>query len=126
MAKLSIEEIVAALKEMTVVELNDLVKAVEAEFGVTAAAPVAMAGAAPAEEEEENKGPKLVSLYIKAIGDKKINLIKAVREMLGLDLIKAKQLVETPNAVVKENIEESEAKEFGKILTDAGAEIEIK
>ena len=126
MAKLSIEEIIAALKEMTVVELNDLVKAVETEFGVTAAAPVAMGGAAPAEEEAEASGPKLVSLYIKAIGDKKINLIKAVREMLGLDLLKAKQLVETPNAVVKENIEESEAKEFGKILTDAGAEIEIK
>jgi len=125
MAKLSIEEIIAALKEMTVVELNDLVKAVETEFGVTAAAPVAM-GAAPVEEEAEASGPKLVSLYIKAIGDKKINLIKAVREMLGLDLLKAKQLVETPNAVVKENIEESEAKEFGKILTEAGAEIEIK
>ena len=77
MAKLTKEEIVAALKEMTVMELNDLVKAVEEEFGVTAAVAVA-ASAAPAEEEEAAKGPTEVSLFIKAPGMSKVQVIKAV------------------------------------------------
>ena len=82
MAKLTKEEIVAALKEMTVMELNDLVKAVEAEFGVTAAAPVA-AAAAPAEEEVA-AGPVEVSLILKSCGASKVGVIKAVQAITGL------------------------------------------
>ena len=83
MAKLTKEEIIASLKEMTVLELNELVKAVEAEFGVTAAAPVA-AAAAPVEEEEEKKGPTDVNLVLKAVGMSKVAVIKAVQAITGL------------------------------------------
>ena len=90
MAKLTNEEIIAALKEMTVVELNELVKAVEAEFGVTAAAPVGVAAAAPA-EEEESKGPAEVSLFLKSCGASKVQVIKAVQAITGLGLMDAKK-----------------------------------
>ena len=88
MAKLTNEEIIAAIKEMTVVELNDLVKAVEEEFGVTAAAPVA--GAAAPVEEEEKKGPTEVSLWLKSVGASKVPVIKAVQAITGLGLMDAK------------------------------------
>ena len=125
MAKLTIEEIVASLKEMTVVELNDLVKAVETEFGVTAAAPVAM-GAAPVEEEEVAAGPTEVSLIIKSVGDSKVKVIKAVQAITGLSLIEAKKLVDGAPAAVKEGISPVEAEEHKKALVEAGAEVEIK
>ena len=124
MAKLTKEEIVAALKEMTVLELNDLVKAVEEEFGVTAAAPVAVA-AAPAEEEAA-KGPTEVSLFIKSAGASKVQVIKAVQAITGLGLMDAKKLVDAAPVAVKEHISPVEAEEHKKALEAAGAEVEIK
>ena len=125
MAKLTNEEIIAALKEMTVVELNELVKAVEAEFGVTAAAPVGVAAAAPA-EEEENKGPSEVSLILKSAGASKVQVIKAVQAITGLGLMDAKKLVDGAPVAVKEHISPVEAEEHKKALEAAGAEVEVK
>ena len=125
MAKLTNEEIIAALKEMTVVELNELVKAVEAEFGVTAAAPVGVAAAAPA-EEEENKGPAEVSLILKSAGASKVQVIKAVQAITGLGLMDAKKLVDSAPVAVKEHISPVEAEEHKKALEAAGAEVEVK
>ena len=124
MAKLTNEEIIAALKEMTVVELNELVKAVEAEFGVTAAAPVGVA-AAPVEEEEQ-KGPAEVSLILKSCGASKVQVIKAVQAITGLGLMDAKKLVDSAPVAVKEHISPVEAEEHKKTLEAAGAELEIK
>ncbi len=123
MAKLTNEEIIAAVKEMTVVELNDLVKAIEEEFGVTAAAPVA--AAAPAEEEEK-KGPSEVTLTLKSVGASKVAVIKAVQAITGLGLMEAKKLVDSAPAAIKENISPVEAEEHKKALVAAGAEVEIK
>lgn len=124
MAKLTNEEIIAAVKEMTVVELNDLVKAIEEEFGVSAAAPVAV-GAAPAEEEAA-KGPTEVTLTLKAVGGNKVAVIKAVQAITGLGLMDAKKLVDAAPSAVKENISPVEAEEHKKALVAAGAEVEIK
>lgn len=123
MAKLTNEEIINAVKEMTVVELNDLVKAIEDEFGVTAAAPMAVA--APAEEEEK-KGPAEVTLTLKAIGANKVACIKAVQAITGLGLMDAKKLVDAVPSVVKEHISPVEAEEHKKALEAAGAQVEIK
>ena len=125
MAKLTKEEIVAALKEMTVLELNDLVKAVEEEFGVTAAVAVA-ATAAPAEEEGPAAGPTEVSLFIKSAGMSKVQVIKAVQAITGLGLMDAKKLVDGAPCAVKEHISPVEAEEHKKALEAAGAEVEVK
>ncbi len=126
MAKLTKEEIIASLKEYTVLELNELVKAVEEEFGVTAAAPVA--AAAPAEEEGPvAKGPAEVSLILKGLGSgSKVAIIKAVQAITGLGLMDAKKLVDAIPAPVKEHISPVEAEEHKKALVAAGAEVEIK
>ena len=124
MAKLTNEEIIASLKEMTVLELNELVKAVEEEFGVTAAAPVAVA-AAPVEEEEA-KGPSEVTLFLKSCGAQKVQVIKAVQAITGLGLMDAKKLVDAAPVAVKEHISPVEAEEHKKALEAAGAEVEIK
>ena len=125
MAKLTKEEIVAALKEMTVLELNELVKAVEQEFGVTAA--VAVAGpAAPAEEEEVAKGPAEVSVIVTSVGASKVQVIKAVQAITGLGLMDAKKLVDVLPATIKEKISPVEAEEHKKTLVAAGAEVEVK
>ena len=124
MAKLTVEEIVASLKEYTALELNDLKKAIEETFGVTAAAPVA-AAAAPAEEEEK-KGPSEVTLTLKAIGANKVAAIKAVQTITGLGLMDAKKLVDAIPSVVKEHISPVEAEEHKKALEAAGCQVEIK
>lgn len=124
--KLTNEEIIAALKEMTVLELNELVKACEAEFGVTAAV---AAAAAPAQEEEvvEAKGPAEVSLILKGLGSgSKVAIIKAVQTITGLGLMDAKKLVDALPAPVKEHISPVEADGHKKTLEAAGAEVEIK
>ena len=123
MAKLTNEEIIASLKEMTIIELNDLVKAIENEFGVTAAAPVAVA-AAPVEEEA--KGPTEVSLILTSFGASKVPVIKAVQAIPGLGLIDDKKLVDACPSKIKENITPVEAEEHKKALVAAGAEVEIK
>ena len=124
MAKLTKEEIIASLKEMTVLELNDLVKAVEEEFGVTAAAPVAVA-AAPAEEAAA-AGPTEVTLVLKSAGASKVPVIKAVQAITGLGLMDAKKLVDGAPVAIKEHISPVEAEEHKKALVAAGAEVEIK
>ena len=124
MAKLTNEEIIASLKEMTVMELNELVKAVEAEFGVTAAAPVA--AAAPAEEEAVAAGPTEVNLVLTKAGATKVPVIKAVQAITGLSLMDAKKLVDAVPATIKEHISPVEAEEHKKALVAAGAEVEIK
>ena len=124
MAKLTHEEILAYLEEATILELNDLVKAIEEKFGVTAAAPVA--AAAPAEEETVAKGPTEVSLFIKSIGASKVQVIKAVQAITGLSLMDAKKLVDAAPVAVKEHISPTEAEEHKKALVAAGAECEIK
>lgn len=124
MAKLTKDEIIASVEEMSVVELNELVKAIEEKFGVSAAAPVA---AGPAHEEEETKkGPSEVSLILKAPGDKKVAVIKAVQAITGLGLMDAKKLVDAAPSPVKEHISPVEAEEHKKALVEAGAEVEIK
>ncbi|MCK9198006.1 MAG: 50S ribosomal protein L7/L12 [Bacilli bacterium] len=125
MAKLSTSEIIASLKEMTIIELNELVKEVEKEFGVTAAAPVA-AGPAAADEEVKAAGPSEVSVILKNFGQNKVGCIKAVQAITGLGLIDAKKLVDTAPCAVKEKISPAEAEEIKKKLVEAGAEVEIK
>lgn len=125
MAKLTKVEIIAALKEMTVLELNDLVKAVETEFGVTAAAATAVA-AAPVAEETTKKGPSSVNLILKNAGAQKVAVIKAVQTITGLGLMDAKKLVDTAPVPIKEKISPVEAEEHKKALVAAGAEVEIK
>lgn len=124
MAKLTKEEIIASLKEMTVVEVFDLVKAIEEEFGVTAAAAVAVAG--PAAAAEENEGPAEVNLILKSVGASKVPVIKAVQAITGLGLMDAKKLVDGAPCAIKEKISPTEAEEHKKVLVEAGAEVEIK
>ncbi|MDD2592374.1 MAG: 50S ribosomal protein L7/L12 [Erysipelotrichaceae bacterium] len=124
MAKITTEDLIASLKEMTIIELNDLVKAIEEEFGVTAAAPVA-AGPAVVEEAAD-QGPTEVSVILKEIGQAKVAVIKAVREVTGLGLVDAKTLVDGAPKAVKENIKPEEAEEIKKKLMEAGAVVEIK
>ena len=120
------EEIMQAIEGMTVLELSELVKAMEEKFGVSAAAPVAVAaaGAAPAAAGGEEKTEFTVVLA--AAGDKKINVIKAVREATGLGLKEAKELVDGAPAPIKENIAKAEADELKAKLDEAGATVELK
>jgi large subunit ribosomal protein L7/L12 len=124
MAKLTKDEIIASVKEMTVVELNDLVKAIETEFGVTAAA----VAAAPVADEEAGakKGPTEVTLTLKGAGTQKVAVIKAVQAITGLGLMDAKKLVDAAPSKIKEKISPVEAEEHKKALVAAGAEVEIK
>ena len=124
------EEFIEAIKKMTVAELAELVKALEEEFGVSAAAPVAVAAVpaagAPAAEEEEKTSFDVV---LKSYGANKIKVIKVVREITSLGLKEAKDLVEkagTPEAVVKEGVSKEEAEEIKKKLEEVGAEVELK
>ncbi|MFH2202298.1 MAG: 50S ribosomal protein L7/L12 [Elusimicrobiota bacterium] len=125
--KLKKEEIVEAISELTVLELSELVKAVEEKFGVKAqAAAVAMpsAGAAPAAAAAEEKTD--FEVVLAAAGDKKIQVIKAVREITGLGLKEAKDLVEGAPKPVKSGVPKAEAEEMQKKLTAAGASVELK
>ena len=122
------EEMIKTIDEMSVLELNELVKALEEHYGVSAAAaamPMAAAGgagAAGAVEEEKDE----FDVMLTAIGDKKINVIKAVREVTSLGLKEAKDLVESAPAAVKEGVSKDEAEEIKKKFEEAGAEIELK
>jgi len=128
MAKLTNEEIIASLKEMTILELNDLVKAIEEEFGVTAAAPVAMA-AAPVEEEAP-QGPTEVTVMLKEVGQQKIAVIKAVKEATGLSLMEAKAIVDkcSPDnpSPIKENVKIEDADAIKQAILAAGGVVEYK
>ena len=124
--KLTNEQIIDTLKQMSALELSALVKDVEKEFGVTAAAPVA--AAAPAEDDgPAAKGPTEVNLILKGLGTAgKVAVIKAVQGITGLGLMDAKKLVDACPATLKEKISPVEAKSHKKALTDIGAEVEIK
>ena len=126
MASEKITNILEEIKALTIVELADLVKAVEEEFGVSAAAPVgvvAVAGgaAAPAAEEKTE-----FDVVLKSFGAKKLDVIKAVREITGLGLKDAKDLVEGAPKAVKEGVSKDEAASLKKTLEEAGAEVEVK
>lgn len=120
--KLTSEEVIASLKEMTILELNDLIKAIEEEFGVTAAAPVAAAPVA----EAAAAGPSEVTVTLTDIGATKVAVIKAVREITGLGLVEAKGLVDGCPSAIKENIKPEEAEEIKNKLVEAGATVEVK
>lgn len=123
MAKLNHEDILAYLEEATILELNDLVKAIEEKFDVTAAAPVAVAAVADAGAAA---GPTEVTVTLTDVGGTKVKVIKAVREITGLGLVDAKGLVDKTPSVIKENIAPEEAEEIKKVLMEAGATVEVK
>ena len=116
------EQIIEAVKSMTVLELNDLVKAIEEEFGVTAAAPVAMGGAAVAAVEEQTE----FDVILASAGDQKIKVIKAVREITGLGLKEAKDLVDNTPKAVKEGVSKEDAEAVKAKLEEVGANVEVK
>ena len=120
-----IEEIVSSVEGLTVLELSELVKALEEKFGVTAAAPMAMAaaGAAPVAAEEAKDE---VDVILSSVGDKKIQVLKVVRELTGLGLKEAKDLVDTTPKPVKTKIKKAEAEEIKKKLEEQGGVVEIK
>ena len=122
---MDINQIIEAIKNMTVLQLNDLVKACEEEFGVSAAAPVAVAavgGAAGAAAEEQTE----FTVVLKEAGAEKIKVIKAVREITGLGLKEAKELVDGAPSNVKENVEKAEADSIKAKLEEVGAVVELK
>ena len=123
-----VQDVIEIVKGMTVLELSELVKAFEEEFGVSAAAPVAMAaapaaGAAPAEAAEEQYE---FDVILTSAGEKKINVIKVVRELTSLGLKEAKALVDEAPNPVKEKVSKDEANEIKAKLEEAGASVEIK
>ena len=121
-----IEEIMQAIEEMTILELNDLVKAMEEKFGVSAAAPVAVAAAPAAAAPAEDADAEVSVILASVPADKKIAVLKEVRTLTGLGLKEAKDLVEAAPKAVKENIKKEEAAEIKKTLEAAGAVVEIK
>ena len=125
MASEKITNILEEIKSLTILELNDLVKAVEDEFGVSAAAPVgvvAAAGAAAPAAEEKTE----FDVILTAAGASKLNVIKVVREITGLGLKEAKELVESAPKAVKEGLSKADAEALQKQLTDVGASVELK
>jgi large subunit ribosomal protein L7/L12 len=129
MAKLSTEEVLDAVAEWNLIELSEFIKKFEEKFGVTAAAPVAMAmpgagagGGAAAEEEEKTE----FDVILKAAGEKKINVIKEVRAVTGLGLKEAKDAVEAAPTPIKEKVTKEEAEKVKAQLESAGATVEVK
>ncbi len=116
--------IIDAVKELTVLELNELVKAIEEEFGVSAAAPVAVAAAAPGAAAAEEKSE--FDVVLAEVGAEKIKVIKAVREITGLGLGDAKALVDGAPKTLKEAVAKEEAEEMKKKLEEVGAKVELK
>ena len=124
---LSKEEILDAISEMSVIEIVDLISAMEEKFGVSAAAPVAAAAPDAADaggEAEADDAP--VDIHLSEVGDKKVDVIKAVRAITGLGLKDAKALVDEAPSVIKEGVNKAEAEEHAKTLEDAGAKAELK
>ena len=118
-----IAKFVEEIKSMTVLELNELVKAIEEEFGVSAAAPVMVAGAAAAPAAEEKTEFDVV---LKSAGANKINVIKVVKEATGLGLKEAKAMVDEAPKTIKEGVSKDDAEALKTKLTEAGAEVELK
>ena len=123
MAKLSTQEFIDAIKELTVLELNELVKACEEEFGVSAAAGVVVAAAGPAEAAEEKDE---FDVELTEVGPNKVKVIKVVREVTGLGLKEAKDLVDGAPKMVKEGASKDEAEGIKKSLEEVGAKVTLK
>ena len=126
---LSKEEILDAISEMSVIDIVDLISAMEEKFGVSAAAPVAMAapaagGGDAGADEAEDDAPE--DVHLSEVGDKKVDVIKAVRAITGLGLKDAKALVDEAPSVIKEGVVKAEAEEHAKALEEAGAKAELK
>ena len=124
MAKLTTAEFIEAIKELSVMELNELVKACEEEFGVSAAAGVVVAGPAAAAEEAEEKTEFDVELT--EVGPNKVKVIKVVREATGLGLKEAKEVVDNAPKIVKEQVSKAEADELKAKLEEQGAKVTLK
>ena len=120
---LNIENIIAEIKEASILELNDLVKAIEEEFGVTAAAPVAAAAAGAA---DAGAAKDSFDIELTSAGDKKVGVIKVVREITGLGLKEAKELVDGAPGVIKVGVATAEAEEIKAKLEEAGASVTLK
>tara|TARA_Y100000590_G_scaffold46631_1_gene49410 strand:+ start:5290 stop:5673 length:384 start_codon:yes stop_codon:yes gene_type:complete len=125
---LSKEDILEAISEMSVMDIVDLISAMEEKFGVSAAAPVAVAAAPAAGDSESGEADEAATgdLHLLEVGDKKVDVIKAVRAITGLGLKDAKGLVDGAPSAIKEGITKAEADEFGKQLEEAGAKSEFK
>ena len=126
MSQVSKEDVISFIESMTVLELSEFVKDLQEKFGVSASAPVAVmsAGQGPAEEAAEEKTE--FNVILKAIGDKKIQVIKVLRALTGLGLKEAKDLVESAPKAVKESIPKEESEEVKKKLEEVGATVEIE
>lgn len=120
MAKMNKDDFIKALKDMTMLEIKDLIEAIEKEFGVSAAAPVAVAAV------EVAAAPTEVTVFLKETGANKVGVIKVVREITGLGLMEAKAVVDSAPGIVKENVKIEEAENMKKMFVDAGATIELK
>jgi len=121
------EEIIAAVEQMNVLELSELVKALEEKFGVSAAMPVRMAmGAAPAAAAAEVEEKTEFDAILTSAGDKKIQVLKIIREITGLGLKEAKDLVDNPPKPIKEGVKKEEAEEIKKKIEAEGGAVEIK
>ena len=123
MAKLTAQELIDAIKELTVLELNDLVKACEEEFGVSAAAGVVVAAAGPAAEVEEKTE---FDVELTEVGAEKVKVIKVVREITGLGLKEAKDVVDNAPKTLKEAVSKEEAEAMKKKLEEVGAKVTVK
>jgi len=121
-----VEEVISAVEGMTVLELADLVKKLEEKFGVTAAAPVMVGAAAPAAATAPEAAKEEFDCILVSAGDKKIQVLKVLRELTGLGLKEAKDLVDNPPKPIKEKIKKEEAEEIKKKLEAEGAKVEIK
>ncbi|MDY0291336.1 MAG: 50S ribosomal protein L7/L12 [Desulfuromonadaceae bacterium] len=126
MADITKEQVIEFIENMTVLELAELVKELEDKFGVSAAAPVAVAAGAPAEAAAAAEEQSEFDVILSAVGDKKINVIKVVRAITGLGLKEAKDLVDGAPNTVKEAASKEEAEDFKKQLEEAGASVELK
>lgn len=122
MAKLTNQQIIDSLKEMTMLEINDLIKAIETEFGVSAAAPVAVAAAGAA----ANEAPSEFNIVLVEAGTNKVGVIKLIRELTGLGLMEAKAASEKAGGTIKESVKAEEAQEIKKKFEELGAKVDLK
>jgi len=124
MAKINAKDFIESLKEMTILEIKELIDAMKDEFGIDPSAIAAAPAAAAAQEVDE--GPKEVDVMLTNVGASKVKVIKVVRELTGMGLIDAKKLVDSAPVAIKEKISEDAGKEIADKLTEAGATVELK
>lgn len=124
MAKINAKDFIESLKEMTILEIKELIDAMKDEFGIDPSAVAAAPAAVAAEEVDE--GPKEVDVMLTNVGASKVKVIKVVRELTGMGLIDAKKLVDSAPVAIKEKISEDAGKEIADKLTEAGATVELK